>query len=72
MPQFVHVTLKNDTVSQHVYHVTDDVLGQELFSRLVLGAGEESDTRIGRGRRRPRTNDIRIYGRRGYPARRFT
>ena len=43
MPEFIHVTLKNDTSSQHVYHATDDVLGQELFSSLVLGAGEESD-----------------------------
>jgi hypothetical protein len=40
MPRFVNVTFKNDTTSQHVYSITDDVLGQQVVTDQPLDADE--------------------------------
>jgi hypothetical protein len=43
MPEFVNVTFKNGTADQHVYTITDDVLGQTVLDNSPLGAGESTD-----------------------------
>jgi len=40
MAKFVNVTLRNSTSSQHVYHATDDVLGQEVLPNTPLGPND--------------------------------
>jgi hypothetical protein len=44
MPIYVHVVFKNDTTSQHVYTITDDVLGQQIVNAQPLAADESVDT----------------------------
>jgi hypothetical protein len=46
MPQFVNVTLKNDTMAQHVYHATDNVLGQSVLQDAPLGPSETTPIRL--------------------------
>lgn len=46
MPDFLRVSLSNSTTSQHVYHATDDVLGQQILSDTPLSSGESVSLRL--------------------------
>jgi len=46
MPNYVNVTLRNSTTSQHVYHATDDVLGKLVLDDQPLAPDETTPIKL--------------------------
>jgi hypothetical protein len=44
VPNFVNVALRNSTNSQHLYHATDDVLGQPVLRDTPLAPSDPATT----------------------------
>jgi hypothetical protein len=46
MGQYVNLTLRNAGTSQHVYHATDDVLGQQVLPDTPLEPDETAGIQL--------------------------